>query len=106
MQFVSQSQIKMMNLYKLTQSVNNGWDTYDSVIVSAETIQDAVRIHPNSFDGEVIRWDERNESFFRCGAEYQCSSWAKDIKDVEVELIGVATPDIKEGVVVASFNAG
>lgn len=95
-----------MNLYKLTQNVNKNWDTYDSVIVCAETEQDAIRIHPTSFDGEVIRWDDRNENFFRCGSEYWCNAWAKNTEDVKAELIGIAVFDLKEGVVLASFNAG
>lgn len=94
-----------MNLYKLTQDVNSGWDTFDSAIVCTESIQDAIRIHPSSFDGECVEWDDRDE-YFRVDTLYWANSWVPHIKDVNVELIGVATPDIKKGVVLASFNAG
>ena len=49
-----------MNLYLLTQDVNMDWDTYDSVIVCAESEEEAVKIHPNGDflilggDGEMI----------------------------------------------------
>jgi len=35
-----------MNLYLLTQTVNNNYDTFDSAVVAAETEKEALRIHP------------------------------------------------------------
>ena len=36
-----------MNLYLLTQRTNNGYDTYDSCVVAAESESDARTIHPD-----------------------------------------------------------
>lgn len=76
-----------MNLYLLTQDVNMDWDTYDSVIVCAESEEEAVKIHP---DGEY-RWDD---------------TWAENPSLVKCRKIGVADESIEKGVVLASFNAG
>ena len=35
-----------MNLYLISQSVNNEYDTYDSAVVAAESEEDATKIHP------------------------------------------------------------
>jgi hypothetical protein len=40
---------KIMKLYLLSQSVADGYDTYDSVVVAAKSIKDARTIHPSSF---------------------------------------------------------
>jgi hypothetical protein len=77
-----------MNLYLLTQGVNNGYDTYDSCIVCAKSEEDAKTITPN------------NQEF---GERY--TSWAYSINDVKAELIGKAIKQ-KRGVILASFNAG
>lgn len=80
-----------MNLYRISQTVNYGWDTYDSAIVAAETENDARNIHPsgnNSNFGGICSW----------------STWCEP-EDVNIELIGTAVTGI-EGVVLASFNAG
>lgn len=76
-----------MNLYLLTQDVNVGYDTYDSVIVCAESEEEAVKIPP---DGEY-RWDD---------------TWAENPSLVKCRKIGVADESIEKGVVLASFNAG
>jgi hypothetical protein len=80
-----------MNLYLLTQNQNNGYETYDSLIVAAPDIEDARLIGPNP--------DYKFQS-------YLFSAWANESSAVEVTLIGVAAPNIKRGVVLASFNAG
>jgi hypothetical protein len=77
-----------MNLYLLTQNVNNDYDTYDSCIVCAESEEDAKTITPN------------NSPF---GGLY--TSWAYSINDVKAELIGRAINQ-KRGIILASFNAG
>ena len=81
-----------MNLYLISQSVNNDYDTYDSAVVCAPTESAARTIHP---EGHVVvaiappNWDAW------CG-----------LLDVEVELIGKAHEGSEQGVVCASFNAG
>ena len=69
-------------LYKIWQKVNNGYDTYDSAVVCAESKEEA-----------------RNTPL---GTEY---SWASP-EYVKVKEIGIANDDIKKGVIVASYNAG
>ena len=77
-----------MNLYLLTQDDNNGWDTYDSCIVCAETEEEAIKINPDN------EWENK----FTC--------WASKPELVDATFIGVASDDLEKGVVLASFNAG
>ena len=80
-----------MKLYKLYQTVNNNWDTYDSVVVAAMSIAEAKMIHPENIEwnGEYQKWD----------------SWCA-VEDVKAEYLGTAKPGTKKGVVLGSFNAG
>jgi len=81
----------IMNLYHLSQNQNAGYDTYDSVVVAAETEDKARLILPSKYGD----WGE----FF--------SSWCDSPEFVTVRLIGVADDDIAEpGVICSSFNAG
>lgn len=78
-----------MNLYKISQIVNTGWDTYDSAVVAAETEEAARNTHPDVEYGDFdVQYD-----------------WAMP-EDVTVELIGLAIEGTTAGVIVASFNAG
>lgn len=79
-----------MNLYRISQTVNNDYDTYDSAVVCAADEAAARAIHP--------------------GMDEPCrrgrSSWCVIPDEVTAELIGTAAPGLPEGVVVASFNRG
>ena len=77
-----------MNLYLLSQDENSGYDTYDSVIVAAETHGEASEIHPSVYGG------------------WSSGIWASSPDNVTVEYLGKAKEGIKKGVVLASFNAG
>jgi sensor histidine kinase regulating citrate/malate metabolism len=82
-----------LKLYRISQKVNNGYDTYDAAIVAAGD-EDAARLtHPNGVRliGKPV--DEPD------------AAWAP-IKDVRVVLIGSAAAGARPGVVLASFNAG
>ncbi len=79
-----------MNLYHISQSVNNGWDTYDSAVVAAETAEQAAATHPYEF----AAWD----SIF--------PMWASFPEQVTVKLIGTALEGTTAGVILSSFNAG
>ena len=73
-----------MNIYRLSQTVNNGYDTYDSAVVVADS-EEAAR-----------------ETKFP-SPDY---TWAQPA-DITVELIGIALPSYTEGTIIcASFNAG
>jgi hypothetical protein len=81
-----------MKIFRLSQDVNNNYDTYDSLVVIARNEEEARKIHPSEdTDTPVI-------------AE-KYSSWC-GLSDVKVEYIGEAKDGSKKGVVVASFNAG
>lgn len=79
-----------MNLYRISQNTNNGYDTYDSAVVCADDERDARSIHPSAFA-------EFGDTF---------SSWCSSPDEVTVRLVGVAAEGIERGVVCASFNAG
>lgn len=78
-----------MKLWLLTQTATDGWDTYDSVIVAAETEKEAKEIHPQGEKG----WES-------------ISTWAPGPDRVSARYIGRAANKIKKGVILASFNAG
>jgi hypothetical protein len=82
-----------MKLWKISQVVNNTWDTFDSAVVAAETEKDARLTNPDTqceWNGIAGRW----------------SSWC-DAKDVTVEYLGETDRVIpNKTVIVASFNAG
>jgi hypothetical protein len=78
-----------MKLYKISQTVNKGYDTYYSAIVCAKSEDEARNIHPGDCD-----W----------GNPY--TSWCNSPDQVTVEPIGTAAPGTRQGIVLASFNAG
>ena len=78
----------MINLYLISQDENQGYDTYDSAVVAAESEDAARQIHPS--DG----WD--------CAF----GTWCKTPEAVTVVFIGTAAPHVLPGIVVSSFNAG
>lgn len=80
-----------MNLYLISQDVNNNYDTYDSAVVAALNEEDARKIHPCGDIFGVDRWD--------------MYSWTSP-ENVKVEKIGRALKDSKQGAILSSFNAG
>lgn len=76
-----------MKLYKIWQTENSDYDTYDSAIVAAKNEDEARLIHPDG-DGVLRNYN-----------------WTTP-EHVHVELIGTAVKGTKAGVIVASFNAG
>lgn len=83
-----------MKLFKISQTENQGWDTYDSAIVAANTIAGARAIHPS---GNQDDWERPNG--------WQ-GTWCRSPEDVTVVVIGKAKVGTKRGVILASFNAG
>ena len=95
-----------MNLYLISQSVNNDWDTYDGAVVAAASEEEARLIYPNNW-GNDIRWNgsrwfwhlEDGKAY-----EYSGSSWTSpDNVSVQFLAAGYEGP---AGTVLASFNAG
>ena len=79
-----------MNLYLLTQHANSGWDTYDSLVVVAPDEETARTILPDFCNS----WED----------EY--TPWAYSPDQVHVTFLGTASPDLNQGVILSSFNAG
>jgi len=80
-----------LNLYLISQDVNNNYDTYSAAVVVAPDEDTARNIHPGGED--------------MANAGHKFSSWCL-AEDVDVELIGEAAEDIDQGVVCVSFHAG
>lgn len=84
-------------LYKLSQDINNDYDTFDSAIVAAENEESARMIVPGNFGWEDYYKDYKNTHY---------APWADRPDQVKVQLIGIADSTIEKGIVLASFNAG
>ena len=83
-----------MKLYLISQKANIGYDTFDSAVVAAPSVDVARNIDPCTWnDNRLVDWPEKD---------------AEDSSpdQVSVVLIGQAKPGTKQGVVCASFNAG
>ena len=80
-----------MKLWLISQDANSGYDTFDALVVAAKTEGAARLLHPEGVDAD---WD------------YTYTAWCRTPDQVEVELIGNAKPGTKEGIILASFNAG
>ena len=74
-----------MKLYLTFQTDNNDYDTFDSLVVCANTEEEARKILPD---------DDCKERY-----------WTQT-EDVKVEYLGEAKKGSKKGVILASFNAG
>lgn len=93
-----------MNLYKISQTTNTDYDTWNAAVVMAESAEEARHIHPggrciwddspanggwiNSYDHEPARWH----------------GWTDPV-NVTVQLIGTSL-SAGPNIIVASFNAG
>jgi len=103
-----------LKIYKLSQNVNNDYDTYDSCVVIAENEEKAKRIHPSPVWQEYGFYDEEKKQFWtsyhKSNETYlfedKYGSWTNDLTKINVEEIGDAKKGSKVGIVVASFNAG
>lgn len=87
-----------MNIYKISQTVNNNWDTFDGAVVVASNEDEASRIFPIINTNGVVEYlDETTWSVSEV--------WTTNPEDVKVELIGT-TKLTKPQVILSSFNAG
>jgi hypothetical protein len=77
-----------MKLYLISQTVNLGYDIYDSAVVAAESEDAARNIHPRKFAPD---WDS--------------TEWCEP-DSVKVTFIGTSDCIPESGVICASFNAG
>lgn len=77
-----------MNIYKVSQTENTGYDTFDSFICYAATTHQASHMLP---ENEYTKWG---------------SEWCKSADQVTVELLGNNKLVTEASVILASFNAG
>jgi hypothetical protein len=91
-----------LHLYRISQNVNNGYDTYDSAVVAATSEADARSIHPDYeyHPGPV----PASEDEFGNDDDYS-DDWCWQ-EDVDVEYVGEPRDGMQRGVICASFNAG
>ena len=98
-------------LWKLSQDVNNEYDTYSSAVVVSQDPEAARRIHPArysdtgdaifSFDQDHADWVDTSDGMSR-GED----SWTYP-NNVKAVCVGEASSFLVEGeVVVASYHAG
>lgn len=98
-----------MKLYKLSQTVNNGYATYSSAVVCADSEDEARKMHPNNEwywnDG---KWFFKNDNSGHEIDEVYYTSWvdADNLDAIEVEYLGEADSSVKPGVVIASYLPG
>ena len=103
-----------MKLWFISQNENDGYDTYDSAVVAAETEIEAARVYPASKSFEECgdyRWSDEAKMWIAYrldGSTYDAGGWRNWVTPdaVTVRYIGEAADDIKSGTVCASFNAG
>lgn len=93
-----------MNLYKISQTENNDYDTYSDAIVCANNKDEARMIHPSGNQPSKLKMDGSEDDYNAW--DYTYRSWCSSPELVTVELIGVAIEGIKKGIVLASFHAG
>ena len=89
-----------MKIWKLTQTIHGGYDTYDSCGVVAPTAEEAKQIYPGPFK----RWGGTTW-VYENGEEASIYDWALPV-DITAELVGTVSDDPTPRVICASFNAG
>jgi hypothetical protein len=100
-----------MNLYLISQGINNGYGTYDSAVVAAEDEDSARKTYPaiNDFvytyhdDSWWWIWPGHTNEEQREKSGY---CWVQNADQVDVEYLGKAANGIEAGPICSSFNAG
>ena len=92
-----------MKLYRIWQTVNDDYETFDSAVVAAYDEEDARSIHPGlPTVTQTAREAEEEKEEKGYNEDY---TWTTR-ENVEVEFLGIGSTDVKRGVICASFNAG
>ena len=81
-----------MNIYLVSQTDIEGYDSFDAFVCYAMCEEDAANTLPSS----SVRWDDNYKS------------WASSPSKVTVKYLGTCTASNKSeaGVILASYNAG
>jgi hypothetical protein len=100
-----------MKLWLIYQDQNNGYDTYDSAVVAAETEDAARRTVPGMEPGEYD-WTSTGLLLGKTWGSKEMvvmdgyGSWVSDLQHVQCDYLGEAAEGTEAGVICASFNAG
>jgi hypothetical protein len=84
-----------MKLYRISQTENSGYDTYDSAVVLAKNPIDAKNTNPMT--GEPMTDKDWTRKY---------SYWCSKLENVQVEYLGDTKYEQEDPIIVASFNAG
>lgn len=92
-----------MLIFRISQDVNGGYDTYSSAIVVAGSPDEARRVHP---DDSYVWNSELNSWCYSSDPDEPAMSYSwSNPENVEVELVGVAhQPGTR--ILCSSFHAG
>lgn len=93
-----------MNIYKLEQSQNNDYETYDSAIVAAPN-EAFARLMVPGYDTQE-QWKDYWERAEKTQEAPYPDVWAGAPECVQVSFLGVAAPGTTQSILLASFNAG
>lgn len=96
-----------MKLWLISQSENNGYDTYDSAVVAAETEEEARHTYPDNWDLGTKRWNGSKWLWHLEDGrvlDYSSGSWTSP-DHVQVQFLADGY-DGPAGTVLGSFNAG
>ena len=81
-----------MKIYEISQNEENGYDTYSSAIVIANTKEEAANVHPSFYS----KWEDKYSRV-----------WCSTPEAVYVKELGIYTgKETIPGVILASFHAG
>ena len=87
-----------MNIYLLEQNVVYGYGAYNSMVVIAESAEEASQVHPVYNESFTSHYKEKY------GVAYNPDEWCAP-EHVQVTLLGSSLED-EPRVIIASFNAG
>jgi hypothetical protein len=96
-----------VNLYLISQSANDGYDTYSDAVVAAADEDSARKISPGSY----IWSDAENCWMFKyadgtISKDSHSSDWVDDLNLITVKMIGRAVKGTQPGCILSSFYAG
>ena len=97
-----------LRIYRLSQTVNNDYDTYDCMVVAAENADIAKRITPQSTFMSPVGLIPIADSDLRSveePKEWAEGDWANPAF-IKVEYLGKADPSLGRCIICTSFNAG
>lgn len=98
-----------LKLWLISQDDNDGYDTYDSAVVAAETEKDARETHPCMISNALWVGDSNRGAWVsvrKDGSSYEAGHGWTIPERVSAVQIGVALPHQERAVICASFNAG